>query len=55
MVQIGLLADFKRQLLQWDDITVPMKHSSGLLGQTYLTSREMRKVLMNNIEPVSTR
>ena len=26
MVKLGLPADFKRQLLQWDVITVPMKN-----------------------------
>ena len=25
MVQLGLMADFKRQVLQWDGATVPMK------------------------------
>ena len=32
MVQLGLTADFKRQVLQWDGTTVPMKEPSGLLG-----------------------
>ena len=25
VVQLGLLSDFKRKVLQWDEITVPMK------------------------------
>ena len=25
MVKLGLLADFKRKVLQWDGVTVPMK------------------------------
>ena len=32
MVQLGLTAGFKRQVLQWDDNTVHMKKSSNLLG-----------------------
>ena len=32
-----------------------MKEPSGLLGKSYLTSCEMRKVVMQTAEPVSTR
>ena len=32
MVQIGLLDNFKCQLLQWYGDTVPMKEPSGMLG-----------------------
>ena len=32
-----------------------MKERSGTLGQTYLTSHEMREVVMQTAEPVSTR
>ena len=32
-----------------------MKEPSGLLGQTDLTKRDMRKVVMQNAEPASTR
>ena len=46
MVQLGLLAEFKRQVLQWDGVTVPMKEPSGLLGQTDKNIREMREVVM---------
>ena len=53
MVKLGISADFKRQVLQWDGATVPMKEPRGLLGQTYLTSSEMREVLMQTAEPVS--
>ena len=31
MVQLGLLDDFKRQFLQWDGDTVPMKEPISLL------------------------
>ena len=33
MVQIGLMEDFKPQLLQWDGATVNMKEHSGMIGQ----------------------
>ena len=46
MVQLGLMADFKRQILQWDGATIHMKESSNLLGQSYLTKHKMRKVVM---------
>ena len=32
MVQLGLMADFKRQVLQWDGATVHMKEPRILLG-----------------------
>ena len=41
LVQLGLNADFKYQVLQWDVATVPMKDPSGLLGKTDLNKREM--------------
>ena len=41
MVQLGLLDNFRCQVLQWDGATVPMREPSGLLGQTYLTICEM--------------
>ena len=55
MVQLGLLANFKRQVLQWDGVTVHMKEPISVPGQTDLTSRGMPEVLMKNAEPVSTR
>ena len=55
MVQLGLLEDVKRQVLKWDGVTVPMKEPSDFIGQTYITSREMREVSMQTIEPVSIR
>ena len=54
MVQLGLLADFNRQILQWDGVKVPMKESDGLIGQTDITSCDMREVVMHTAEPVST-
>ena len=33
MVQLGLMADFKRQVLQWDGVIVPIEEPSGLLGK----------------------
>ena len=55
MVQLGLSDGFKRQVLEWDDATVTMKEPSGLIGQTYLTSYDMREVVMQKEDPVSTR
>ena len=55
MVQLGLSDDFKCQVLQWDDDIVLMKEVSSLLRQTDLTSHEMREVVMQTAEPVSTR
>ena len=55
MVQLGLKADFKRQVLQWDGNTVHMKEPSSLLGKSDLNKREMREVLMQNTKPASTR
>ena len=55
MVQLGLLDKFKRQVLQWDGVTTPMKEPSGLIRKPDLTSRKMREVAMQTAEPVSTR
>ena len=46
MVQLGLLDNFKRQLLQGTGVTVPTKEPKGLLSQTDLTSCEMSQVEM---------
>ena len=46
IVQIGLTADFKRQVLQWGGSTVNMKEPSSFLGKFDLTKREMHKVVM---------
>ena len=55
MVQLGLTADFKRQVLQWYGATVHIKDPSSLLGQSDLTKREMREVVMQIAAPDSTR
>ena len=55
MVQLGLTADFKRQVLQWDSTTVHIKDPRNLIGQSDLTKREMREVVMQTEEPASTR
>ena len=54
MLHLGLTVDFKRQVLQWDGTTVNMKESRNLLGQSDLTKREMREVVMQTAEPAST-
>ena len=55
MVQLGLTADFKHQVLQWDGPTVHMKESRGLLGKSDQNKRDMRKLVMQTTELSSTR
>ena len=55
MVQLGISPDFKHKAFQWDGATATTKEPRGLLGQTYLTSREMCKGTIHTEEPVSTR
>ena len=55
MVQLGLTADFKRQLLQWYGATVHMKEPRHVLGKFDLTKRNMREVVMQIAEPASTK
>ena len=55
MVQTGLSADFKYQVLQWYGAKLPMKEPRGLLVQTYLTSCEIHEVVIKTAEPVSNR
>ena len=38
MVQLGLPANFKIQVLQWGGVTIPVKEPKGLLEKLYLTS-----------------
>ena len=52
MVQLDLSVEFKLHVLQWDGITVPMKEHSGMLGKSYLTSYEMREVVIQTVEPL---
>ena len=55
MVQLFLIDDFKRQVLQWDGDTLHMKELSGLIGKSDLNKPDMRKVVMQTSEPASTR
>ena len=55
MVQLILLAKFKRQILQWYGATVTMKEPSGLLEKKDLTSLNIREVVVQTVEPVFTR
>ena len=53
MVQLGLTAGFKRQVLQWYSATVHMKDPINLLRQSDLDKREMRQVVMQTVETAS--
>ena len=55
MVQLCPSANFRRQFLQWDGATLPMKEPSGLIGKSDSSKRKMRKVVMHTAEPGSTR
>ena len=55
MVQPGLSDEFKRQVLQWDSATVPMKETISMIGQTDRTSCNMHEVVIHTAEPVYTR
>ena len=43
-------AKFKSKVLQWYGVKVTMKQPIGMLGQTRLTIRNMREVLMQTRE-----
>ena len=55
MVQLGLSADFKRQVIQRYVVALTMKEPRGLLRKSELTSRKIHKVVIQASEPVSTR
>ena len=55
MVQLGLMAKSKCQVLQWNGTTVHMKESRNLQGKFNLTKDEMNEVVMQTAEPASTR
>ena len=46
MVQLGLADDSKSQVLQWDGAAIHMKEHSSLLGQSSLTKRDIREVVI---------
>ena len=48
MLQLDLLDNINHKGFQWYGFTVPMKRPSIMIGQTYLTSRDMRDVVMQN-------
>ena len=49
-MQLGLTANFKCQVLQWDGATVHMKEPSYLPGKFDINKRKMRKVVMHPAE-----
>ena len=55
LVQLALLDEFKHQVLHWDGVTVTLKEPRSMLGKSDLTSRDMREVVMQTEDPVSTR
>ena len=55
MVQLDLMANFKRQVHQWDGAILNMKKPRYLLGKSDLNRREMREVVMQTAEPDSTK
>ena len=55
MVHLGLKANFKHQVIQWDNDAAPIKDPMSLIGQTCLNSRDKRGVVMKTAEPVSVR
>ena len=50
MVHIGLMNNFKRQVLQWYGTELSLKYPISILGQTELTSLEMREVITQAAE-----
>ena len=54
MVELGMMGNFKLQILKWDFITVYMKETSSLLGKYDLNKREIREVVMQTAGPAST-
>ena len=55
IVKLSLKASFGCQIMEWDNTVIPMKDSRKSLGQPDLTKREIRKGVMQTVEPVSTR
>ena len=55
MVHPDLMADFKRQVLQWDGAAVLIKDPRSFLGQKTLKRHKMHQVVIYTEEPPSTR
>ena len=54
MVQLGLMAYFKLQVLQWYGATVYMKEPICLLDKSNLNKRKIQEVVMQAAEPAYT-
>ena len=52
MLQICVMADFKHQVLQYDDTAVPIKDPRSFLGQEDLTISYMFKMVIQTAELV---
>ena len=55
MIQVGLIENFKLQVIQWGINSVSMKEPRDFLCQTDLTSCDMREVVMQTQNPVFIR
>ena len=55
MLQLGLKANFRHQILEWDDTVIPMKDPVNFIGQLDLTKSEIREVVKQTAEQASTR
>ena len=51
MVQLGLTAKFKCQILQWDGANVHMKEPRGMIGQSDITKGERCEVVIQTSKP----
>ena len=49
------MADFKRKVLAWDNVEVPIKQKGNFLGKMKQPKQEIRQVVMQIIEPALTR
>ena len=50
MVQLGIIAHFKRNVLEWDITELIMKEPGYVTGKTYITKNEMWEVVINTSE-----
>ena len=54
MTKLGLITDYKRKVLTWDDISVPMRSAYHTDSKPTFSRAEIRRIMMQTVEPIAT-
>ena len=54
MTKLGLITDYKRKVLTWDDISVPMRSAYHTDSKPTFSRAEIRQIMTQTAEPIAT-